>query len=54
MLSSWVHKEMTSPHIKQGDKINVGDLLIEFDKDAIKEAGYELDTDVIVTNTNDY
>lgn len=43
-----------TPHIKQGDKINVGDLLIEFDKDAIKEAGYELDTDVIVTNTNDY
>lgn len=42
------------PHIKQGDKINIGDLLIEFDKDAIKEAGYELDTAVIVTNTPDY
>lgn len=43
-----------TPHIKQGDKINTGDLLIEFDKDAIKEAGYELDTAVIVTNTPDY
>ena len=43
-----------TPHIKQGDKINIGDLLIEFDKDAIKEAGYELDTAVIVTNTPDY
>ena len=43
-----------TPHIKQGDKINVGDLLIEFDKDAIKEAGYELDTAVIVTNSTEY
>ena len=41
-------------HIKQGDEVKAGDLLIEFDKDAIKDAGYDITTSVIVTNTNDY
>ncbi|MGN0028064.1 MAG: PTS glucose transporter subunit IIA, partial [Clostridium sp.] len=31
-----------------------GDLLIEFDKDAIKDAGYDITTSVIVTNTDNY
>ncbi|MCT6806737.1 MAG: PTS glucose transporter subunit IIA, partial [Bombilactobacillus sp.] len=31
-----------------------GDPLIEFDLAAIKKAGYEVTTPVIVTNTNNY
>ena len=40
--------------IKAGDKIKKGDLLLEFDIDAIKKAGYEVITPVIVTNTPVY
>ncbi|MDM7532952.1 beta-glucoside-specific PTS transporter subunit IIABC [Lacticaseibacillus paracasei] len=42
------------PHVHQGDAVKAGDLLIEFNVDAIKKAGYDLSTFVIVTNTNDY
>lgn len=41
-------------YVKDGDKVRVGDTLIEFDTEAIKKEGYELTTPVIVTNTNDY
>lgn len=41
-------------HVKQGDRIKRGDLLVEFDKDAIKAAGYETQTPVIVTNGADF
>ena len=41
-------------NVKQGDRVNVGDLLIEFDIDAIEKEGYSVETPVIVTNTNDY
>lgn len=41
-------------NVKQGDKVNVGDLLIEFDIKAIEEAGYSVETPVIITNTNEY
>ncbi len=41
-------------YVKDGDKVKIGDTLIEFDKEAIKKEGYELITPVIVTNTNDY
>ena len=41
-------------HIKQGDVVKAGDLLIEFDKEAIKNAGYDITTAVIVTNTANY
>ena len=41
-------------HVKDGDKVKVGDTLVEFDMDAIKEEGYELVTPVIITNTMDY
>ncbi|WP_409252862.1 beta-glucoside-specific PTS transporter subunit IIABC [Bacillus sp. SCS-153A] len=40
-------------HIKQGDKVKAGDLLVEFDIEKIKEAGYEVVTPVIVTNHSD-
>jgi PTS system D-glucosamine-specific IIC component len=41
-------------HVKDGDKVNVGDLLVEFDIAKIKEEGYPVITPVIVTNTADY
>lgn len=41
-------------YVKDGDKVKIGDTLIEFDTEAIKKEGYELTTPVIVTNTNDY
>ena len=40
-------------HIKTGDKFKKGDLLLEFDIDAIKAAGCETQTPVIVTNAED-
>ena len=39
-------------HIKSGDRFKKGDLLLEFDTDAIKKAGCELQTPVIVTNAD--
>ena len=35
---------------KKGDEVQVGDLLCEFDIDAIKAAGYEVTTPVVVSN----
>ena len=36
-------------HVKDGDKVKVGDTLVEFDMNAIKNEGYELITPVIIT-----
>lgn len=41
-------------NVKQGDRVNAGDLLIEFDIKGIEEAGYSVETPVIITNTNEY
>lgn len=41
-------------HVAQGDRVAVGDKLITFDVDVIKEAGYVTETPVIVTNQYDY
>lgn len=41
-------------HVKTGDKVKAGDLLVEFDIKAIKEEGYETITPVLVTNTDSY
>jgi beta-glucoside PTS system EIICBA component len=43
-----------SPVIKQGDRVKQGDLLVNFDIEKIKEAGYLVTTPVIITNTNRY
>lgn len=40
--------------IKVGDDVKIGDLLIDFDINKIKEAGYEITTPIVVTNSNDY
>ena len=41
-------------HVKQGDKVTTGPLLVSFDKAAIEKEGYCVDTPIIITNTNDY
>ncbi|GAB2532387.1 beta-glucoside-specific PTS transporter subunit IIABC [Gracilibacillus alcaliphilus] len=41
-------------HVEQGDHVNAGDLLIEFDIEQIKKAGYLVTTPVIVTNPDKY
>lgn len=40
--------------VKNGDRVNVGDKLVEFDKDAIKDKGYDIITPIVITNTMDY
>lgn len=42
------------PHIKQGDHVRAGQRLVSFDMDEIKAAGYECQTMIIITNSNDY
>ena len=41
-------------YIQQGDHVNKGQLLMDVDLNVIKEAGYEIQTPVIITNTNDF
>lgn len=41
-------------HVKSGDRVKAGDLLVEFDIKAIQEAGYETITPVLVTNPDNY
>lgn len=41
-------------HIKDGDCIKVGQKLLTFDMEGIKNAGYDLTTPVIVTNSDDW
>lgn len=41
-------------HIKQGDIVKKGQLLVSFDIDKIKEEGFSLDTCIIITNSKDY
>ncbi|MEH6970390.1 beta-glucoside-specific PTS transporter subunit IIABC [Bacillus velezensis] len=45
------HFEM---HVKEGDAVAPGDLLITFDIDEIKAAGFDVITPVIITNTDQY
>ncbi len=40
--------------VKQGDRVTKGQVLLEFDLDAITAAGYSVLTPVIVTNRDDY
>ena len=41
-------------HVQPGDKVRPGDLLVEFDRQAILDAGYDLATPVIITNSENY
>lgn len=46
-------KHFTS-HVQQGETVKKGQLLMEFDAAAIKAAGYDTTTPIIVTNCADY
>lgn len=41
-------------HVKSGDKVKKGDLLMEFDHEAIKAEGYDIITPVVICNSGDY
>lgn len=41
-------------HVKAGDRVHRGDLLISFDREAIEAAGYETVTPVLLTNSDEY
>ena len=41
-------------HVKEGDRVNTGDLLVTFDIDEIRKAGYNTVTPMLIGNTDDY
>ncbi len=41
-------------HVKEGDKVQAGDLLLTFDRQAILDAGYDLATPIIISNSDEY
>jgi PTS system beta-glucosides-specific IIC component len=41
-------------HVSVGETFQPGDLLLEFDRQAILDAGYDLATPIIITNSDDY
>ena len=41
-------------HAKSGDHVKKGDLLIEFDREAIKAAGYDIITPMVICNSDKY
>ncbi|EUJ17428.1 beta-glucoside-specific PTS transporter subunit IIABC [Listeria aquatica] len=46
--------EHFTTHIKQGDRVEAGELLSEFDIEKITAAGYDVTTPVIITNSDKY
>ena len=46
--------EHFSVKVKNGDKVKKGDLLIEFDREAIAAKGYDTITPVVICNSADY
>ena len=49
-----VESDRFEAHVEQGDKVVVGQQLISFDMDVIKEAGLVTETPVIITNQDDF
>ncbi|RLL47738.1 PTS beta-glucoside transporter subunit EIIBCA [Oceanobacillus piezotolerans] len=41
-------------HIKQGDKVKQGDLLLQFDIERMKALGYQTTSPIVITNTEKY
>lgn len=42
------------PLLKQGDTVNKGDTVLVADLDAIRKAGYDITTEIIITNSDEY
>jgi len=40
--------------VKEGDKVKKGDVLIEFDREKIADAGYDITTPMVIANTDEY
>lgn len=41
-------------YVKEGDRVKTGQVMLTFDMEKIKEAGYDLTTPMIITNSDDY
>ncbi|MDR1468665.1 MAG: glucose PTS transporter subunit IIA [Spirochaetaceae bacterium] len=41
-------------HVKDGEAVKAGQLILEYNKDIIARAGFSLETQVVITNTGDY
>lgn len=41
-------------HIRVGDRVNIGELLLEVDIDSIKKEGFDISTPVLISNSYDY
>lgn len=41
-------------HVSEGDRVALGDLMIEFEIDKIKEEGYEVVTPILIVNVDSY
>lgn len=41
-------------HIKQGERVKMGDLMMEFDMEEIEKEGFKTIVPIIITNTNNY
>ena len=46
--------EPFTAHVEAGQKVKAGDLMLEFDIDAIKAAGLEIITPIVICNSDDY
>ena len=47
-------KDIFKVHKKQGDNVKQGDVLVTFDIDKLKQSSKDIDTAIVITNTNDY
>ncbi|MDR1470097.1 MAG: glucose PTS transporter subunit IIA [Spirochaetaceae bacterium] len=43
-----------TPHVKDSEAVKAGQLILEYDKDIIARAGFNLETQVVITNSGDY
>lgn len=46
--------EHFTSHVEVGQKVKVGDLLVEFDTEKIKEAGYDITSPMLICNPDNF
>ncbi|KAF1299220.1 PTS beta-glucoside transporter subunit IIABC [Enterococcus sp. JM4C] len=46
--------EFFTPYVTQGDRVTKGQLILQFDKEAIIDAGYSVVTPIIISNTKEF